>query len=172
MAKGYMIESRIQAKDIEALNGTGVCSADVDGGTLLTLGTETKGVTTVTKSTSGKGLAMAYNPSEHFTKIDGEIYAGLSVDPRAYTNLANRPLDYFIPQVGDKVVLTVGNIADNQTITVGTFLEQESTGYVAKASATTDTTSFKVLEIQSIPFPQKGIGFDFATGYLVQCVAN
>ena len=172
MAKGYMIESKIQAKDIEALNGTGTCSTDLDGGTLVSLGAYSKGVVTLTKSTSGKGLAMVYNPSEHLTKIGSEVYAGLTVDPREYTNIAGRPVDYFILKVGDKVVLTDGNIADSQTIAVGKFLEQESGGFTVKASATASTTSFKVLEIQDIPFPQKGIGNEYAKGYLVECVAN
>src|SRR5574344_2247384 len=158
MAKGYMIESKIQAKDIEALNGTGTCSTDLDGGTLVSLGAYSKGVVTLTKSASGQGLAMVYNPSEHLTKVGNEVYAGLTVDPREYTNISGRPVDYFIPKIGDKVVLTDGNIATNQTITVGKYLEQESGGFTVKASATASTTSFKVLEIQDIPFPQKGIG--------------
>lgn len=172
MAKGYMIESKIQAKDIEALNGTGTCSTDLDGGTLVSLGAYSKGVVTLTKSASGQGLAMVYNPSEHLTKVGNEVYAGLTVDPREYTNISGRPVDYFIPKVGDKVILSDGNLAANQTVTVGKYLEQESGGFTVKASATTATTSFKVLEVQSIPFPQKGIGNEYANGYLVECVAN
>ena len=172
MAKGYMIESRIQAKDIEALNGTGTCSTDLDGGTLVSLGAYSKGVVTLTKSASGQGLAMVYNPSEHLTKVGNEVYAGLTVDPREYTNIAGRPVDYFIPKVGDKVILTDGNLAESQTVAVGKYLEQESDGFTVKASATDATTSFKVLEIQDIPFPQKGIGNEYAKGYLVECVAN
>lgn len=174
MAKGYMIEGRIQAKDVEALNRTAVSANDIDGGTLVALSTYANGEFTATKSTSGQGLWMAYNPSEHFTKVGDKVYAGLSKDPRDYTNLANRPIDIFKPQVGDLIALTDGNIktADIASVEVGKFLEQGANGYEVKASATASTTSLKVLAVEVLPFPQAGIGMEFAKKYLCEVVNN
>lgn len=58
MANGYMIERRISAKDVEAFNRSATSSADIDGGTLVSLGAYANGVFTATKATSGEGLYM------------------------------------------------------------------------------------------------------------------
>lgn len=172
--KGYMIEGRIQAKDVEALNRTAVSTADVDGGTLVALSTYADGEFTATKATSGEGLWMAYNPSEHFTKVGDNIYAGLSQDPRDYTNLAGREFDVFKPQVGDIVALTDGNIkeADIVNVAVGKYLEQGADGYEVKTNATASTTSLKVIAVEVLPFPQAGIGMELAKKYLCEVANN
>ena len=179
MAKGYMIEKRISAKDVEALNRSAICSTNVDGGTLVSVGAYSNGVWTVTKATSGQGLWMAYNPSEHLTKLDdGKIFAGLSADPRDYTNLANRPMDIFKLQAGvDVVALTDGNIksTDIASVEVGKFLEQGNEGFEVKSVATASTTSLKVVAIETMPFPNAdttSIGMEFAKVYICEVAQN
>lgn len=174
MAKGYIIEGRISAKDNEALNRSAVCSADVDGGKLVSLGALTNGLFTATVTTSGNGLWMAYNPSEHLIQVGTKLVAGETItsDPRDYTNIATRPLGVFKPQVGDIVKFTDGNIKTGETVTVGSFLEQEAGGLVVKVSATASTSSFKVLAIDTLQFPQAGIGMENAKIYVCECVAN
>jgi len=171
---GYMIEKRINAKDNDALNRSAVCATDVDGGTLVSMSSYANGVFTVAKSTSGSGLYMAYNPSEHFTKIGTKLFAGLSEDPRDYTNLATRTLDVFELKVHDMVGLTDGNIAsgDITSVTVNSYLEQDSTGFRVKSTPTASTTSLKVLAIGVQPFPQAGIGMEFAKLYICEVVQN
>lgn len=176
MAKnGYIIESQIAAKDVDAFNKSAVATADVDGGALVTLGAiNTDGLFVATVATAGTGgnVWMAYNPSEHFTKVGDNVYAGLSKDPRDYTNLANRPMDVFKPQVGDIITLTDGNIKTGETVTVGSFLEIGANGYEAQASATASTFSLEVIEVKSIPFPQAGIGFEAANAYVCRVAFN
>lgn len=176
MAKyGYMIESRISAKDVEALNRTAQSTTDVDGGTLVSCGEYKDGVFTVTKSTEGKGLWMAYNPSERLTRVGDNVFAGLTADARDYTNLAKRPMDIFKPQAGvDIVTLTDGNIkeADRANVQVGKFLEQGAEGFEVKEQATADTTSLKVIEVITLEFPQAGIGMEFAKGYVCEVAQN
>ena len=172
MAKGYIIEANIAAKNIEALNRTAQCNVDIDGGTLVSLGAFADGVFTATKASSGEGLYMAYNPTEHLTEVDGEVYAGLSKDPRKYTNIKDRPFSVFKPQIGDIIVFTDGNLASGQVPVKDQYLEQGATGLEKKESATDATTSFKVLEIGTLPFPQKGIGMEFAKKYVCECVNN
>lgn len=174
MAKGYMIEKRISAKDVEALNRSAKSATDIDGGMLVTLGAYANGVFTATKATEGEGLYMAYNPSEHFTQVGDKVYAGLSADPRDYTNLAGRPFDVFKLVVGDLVALTDGNIkeADIDDVEVGVFLEQGATGYEVKSTATASTTSLKVIAVENLPFPQAGIGMENAKLYVCEVAQN
>lgn len=175
MAKGYMIEKRISAKDVEALNRSAVSATNIDGGTLVALSAFADGTFTATKATSGQGLWMAYNPSEHFSEVDGMIIAGVSKDARNYTNIANRTFDVFKPQAGvDLITLTDGNLKNGEAskVEVGKFLEQGANGYEVKNSATASTTSLKVIAIETIPFPQAGIGDEFAKGYLCEVAQN
>lgn len=175
MAKnGYMIEKRISAKDVEALNRSAKSSVNVDGGTLVALGAYADGVWTATKATSGMGLWMAYNPSEHFTEVNGNLYAGLSKDPRDYTNIAERTMDVFKPLVGDLVAITAGNLKSGEEakVQINKFLEQGTDGYEVKSSATASTTSLKVVAIESLPFPQAGIGMEFAKQYICEVAQN
>ncbi len=178
MAKhGYIIETRLASKNVDAYNRTAQCAEDVDGGALLEL-TEMKGdVFTATKVKEGnkKGLWMAYNPSEHFTDVNGKMFAGLSADPRDYTNVKNRPMDVFKLQVGDLVGFTEGNVksADVASLTVGKFLEADASGQLAKKdSATANTTSFKVVQAKTIPMPQAKIGHEAVKVWICECVQN
>lgn len=174
--KGFIYETQIAAKDVDALNRFAVASVDVDGGTLVSLGAKTDDVFAATVATAGTGggLWMAYNPSEHFTKIGDNIYAGesLNVDPREYTNLANRTFDVFKPQVGDLIGFTEPNIKAGETVTVGSYLEIGADGYEVQVSPTASTTSFKVVGIEDVPFPKAGIGYDVAKKYVTECVFN
>lgn len=91
---------------------------DIDGGMLVKLGEYADGVWNVTKATEGEGLYMAYNPSEHFTDVNGRLFAGLTKDPRDYTNLTGRTFDIFKLTKGDIVGITAELIkaADVETV--------------------------------------------------------
>ncbi len=178
MAKhGFMIEKRISAKDVEALNRSAKCTTDVDGGTLVKCDSYADGVWTVSKATEGQGLYMAYNPSEHFTNVNGKLFAGLSKDPRDYTNLAGRTFDIFKLKVGDIIGVTAEDIkSDNLTdVSVGKYLEPSSTGLEKQDSPTASTTSLKVIAIENLPFPNAGnggVGMEFAKLYVCEVVQN
>lgn len=176
--KGFIYETQIAAKDVDALNRFAVATVDVDGGTLVSLGAKTDDVFAATVATAGTGggLWMAYNPSEHLVKIGDNVYAGesLNVDPREYTNLANRTMDVFKPQVGDLIGFTAPNFATGEEANaeVGKFMEVTTGGYEIKASATASTTSFKIVGIEDVPFPHAGIGYEVAKKYVAECVFN
>lgn len=142
MAHGYIIEKRISAKDVEALNRTAIADVNIDGGERVSLTYKGDGVWTATKDESGEWVA--YNPSEHFTEVDGKLYAGLSKDPRAYTNLKGRPLDVFKVQDVD---------------VIGYVVPKETEGATYKG--------FTVIGTESISFPQAGIGEEKAKVLLV-----
>ncbi len=176
--KGYIIETRIAAKNVDAYNRTALCEADLDGGALVELG-EMKGdafTATQVKATGKVGLWMAYNPSEHYTVVDDKYFAGLSADPRDYTNIKNRPLDIFKLQVGDLVGFTAGNIksSDLGSVVVGDYLEPEAGGQLARkqTSPTEATTSFKVVQVKTIPMPQAKIGMEQVKVFIAECAQN
>lgn len=179
MAKhGYIIETRIASKNVDAYNRTAQCTEDVDGGALLELG-EMKGdvfTATLVKATGKMGLWMAYNPSEHYTVVGDKVFAGLSADPRDYTNVKDRPIDIFKPQAGvDLVGFTTGNIKDEDisNLTVGKYLEMDATGkWTKKDSPTDSTTSFKVVQIKTIPMPQAKIGNEAVKVWICECAQN
>lgn len=173
--KGFIYETQISAKDVDALNRYAKASVDVDGGTLVALGAVAEGdVFTATVATAGTngGLWMAYNPSEHLTVVGDNMFAGLTVDPRDYTNIANRVMDVFKPQVDDVIGFTDGNLKTGEEPTVGSFLEVGADGLEVKASATASTTSFEVVRIETVPFPQAGIGSEFVKKYDCRVVFN
>ena len=181
MAYGVIVESRIQATNIDALNRTAVCADAVDGGCLVALaesGAQGNEVWTATAPAAGTlgDLWIAYNPAEHLTEVNGKMFAGLSKDPRDYTNLANRPFDVFKPQVGDEIDITSDCVdASKSSIDVGDILESKAGQHtfqrVAKATgATAGSTAFRVEYIGKLPFPQAGIGMEQATMYRLVCV--
>ena len=89
MAKnGVLIESMIQAKNIDALNRSVICAgADVAGGGLIkltvpTVQGEDRWTAEVPSADNLGGLWVAYNPSVKYTEVNGKLYAGLSADDR------------------------------------------------------------------------------------------
>lgn len=173
--KGFLYEVQISAKDNDALNRFATATVDIDGGTLVSLGAVNDDVFTATKATAGTGggLWMAYNPEEHLTKVGDNLFAGLTADPRDYTNIANRTFDVFKPVAGvDIVGFTDGNLKAGETPTVGDFLEVGADGLEVQSSATADTTSFEVIKIEKVPFPQAGIGAEYANKYVCAVAFN
>lgn len=181
MANGVIIESRIQATNIDALNRTAQATVNVAGGGLVSLAeSETQGneVWTATAPDSGTlgGLWIAYNPAEHLTVVGDKVFAGLSKDPRDYTNVANRPFDVFKPQVGDEIDITVDCVDSSASSAVkGDILEskagQTTFQRIAKATgATVGSTAFRIEYVGVLPFPQGGIGMEQVKMFRCVCI--
>ena len=181
MAKGVIVESRIQATNIDALNRTAKATVDVAGGGLVALtasGAQGNEVWTAAAPTTGKlgGLWIAYNPSEHLTKVGGKFFAGLSEDPRDYTNIAGRPFDCFKPAVGDEIDITVDCVDSTaSSVVAGDILESKAnqttfTRVAANTGATAGSTAFKVEYVGKAPFPAGSIGMEQVTMFRCVCV--
>ena len=182
MAKhGVLIESMIQAKNIDALNRSVISTVDVDGGNLIALTAPTvKGEDRWTASVPATGalggLWIAYNPSVKYTEVNGKMYAGLSADPRDYTNIKGHTFDAFkpVPNV-DEIVVTAECIDDASNVAVGDILEAKAnqttyTRVAASTGATSGSTAFKVEWIGYVNFPQAGIGDEKVKVYKAICV--
>lgn len=176
MAYGYIVEKTLRADDNDALNRNAICTAaDVEGGNAVIFGAYKEGVYTVTLSTNtaSKGVGMAYNPTEHLTKVGDKFFAGLSADPRDYVNIKGRPFDVFIPQPADIVGFTDADI--NGTKPDGTtnpYLIQDNSGKWKAANAAGNGIAWKFLEKTVLPFPQAGVGNELADLYVCECVQN
>ena len=181
MANGVIVESRIQATNIDALNRTAKAAVDVAGGGLVALtasGTQGNEVWTAAAPASGTlgGLWIAYNPSEHLTKVGGKFFAGLSEDPRDYVNIAGRPFDCFKPAVGDEIDITIDCVdASGSSVVAGDFLESKAgqttfTRAAASSNATAGSTAFKVEYVGTAPFPAGSIGMEQVKMFRCVCV--
>ena len=150
MAYGVLIESMIQAKNIDALNRSVKAQIDVAGGGLLVLTaptTQGNDVWTATAPASGAlgGLWIAYNPEVKYTVVNGKKYAGLSADLRDYTNIAGDILES----------------KANQT----TF-----TRIAAATGATAGSTAFEVEWVGFVEFPQAGVGINRVKAFKAVCI--
>lgn len=181
MANGVIVESRIQATNIDALNRTAKAAVDVAGGGLVALtasGAQGNEVWTAAAPASGTlgGLWIAYNPSEHLTKVGGKFFAGLSEDPRDYVNIAGRPFDCFKPAVGDEIDITIDCVdASGSSVVAGDFLESKAgqttfTRAAASSNATAGSTAFKVEYVGTAPFPAGSIGMEQVKMFRCVCV--
>lgn len=181
MAYGVLIESMIQAKNIDALNRSVVSESDIAGGGLIALTAPTaqgNDVWTAAKPAVGSlgELWIAYNPEVKYTKVNGKVYAGLSADPRDYTNLAGEIFDAFKPKIGDEIVITVDAIDSTSASAVaGDILESKAgqstfTRVASATGATEGSTAFKIEWKGTIDFPKAGVGVDKVVAFKAVCI--
>ena len=181
MAHGVLIESMIQAKNIDALNRSVKAAVDIDGGNLIALtAPTTQGDdvwTAAAPSSELGGLWMAYNPEVKYTYVNGKVYAGLSADARDYTNVAGEVFDAFKPQKGDEIVILADNVDadDVDDVVAGDFLESANgqatfVRVAAATGATAGSTAFEVEWVGSIDFPKAGVGLDKVKAFKAVCV--
>lgn len=179
MAYGFIVEKTIAADNLDVLNINAIAAkgTNVDGGTAVVLGTYNKGQYTVTVAgaAAAAGVGIAYNPTEHLTEVNGKYFAGLSADPRDYTNIGGRPFDVFIPKKGDIIGFTAANFADGKLpSTTNKNITTAANGvWTAGAEAiAAGKVAFELLEIENLPFPQAGVGFENAQLYVCVCTNN
>ena len=180
MAYGVLIESMIQAKNIDALNRSVKAEIDVDGGNLIALTAPTEqgnDVWTASAPTTGKlgNLWIAYNPCVKYTVVNGKKFAGLSADNRDYTNIKGEVFDAFKPVVGDEIIVTIDDVdATGTSAVAGDILEskngQTKFTRVAGGTATSGSTAFQIEWVGTVDFPKAGIGIDKVKAFKAVCV--
>ena len=181
MAYGVLIESMIQAKNIDALNRSAISAIDVAGAGLVALTAPTvqgEDRWTATAPTTGAlgDLWIAYNPTYRITKVGKKEFVGLSADDRDYTNIAGKTFDVFKPKKGDEIVITIDAIDETGVNAVaGDILESKDgqtlfTRVAGNTGATSGSTAFKIEWKGSIDFPQAGIGVEKVVAFKAVCV--
>ena len=180
MAYGVLIESMIQAKNIDALNRSVKAQIDVAGGGLLALtAPTTQGDdvwTAAAPSSELGGLWMAYNPEVKYIEVNGKKFAGLSADARDYTNIAGEVFDAFKPKVGDEIIVTIDAVdATGADAVAGDILESKAsqtklTRVAAATGATAGSTAFEIEWKGTIDFPKANIGIEKVVAFKAVCV--
>ena len=180
MAYGVLIESMIQAKNIDALNRSVKAQIDVAGGGLIALtAPTTQGDdvwTAAAPSSELGGLWMAYNPEVKYIAVNGKKFAGLSADARDYTNIAGEVFDAFKPKVGDEIVVTIDAVdATGADAVRGDILESKAsqtklTRVAAGTGATEGSTAFVIEWKGTIDFPKANVGVDKVVAFKAVCV--
>lgn len=172
MAYGFIIESAIEAQNIDKLNRSVKCEDDVHGGALLALApSKVKGdeVWTATKpdSTNIKDLWIAYNPEVKYLVINGKKYSGWGItkDVRDYTNIAGETFDAFKPRLGDEIEFSADCVDTPNTVVADDILESKAGQYTlhriaAGTGATSGHTALKVEWVGTVELPKAGIGTD------------
>lgn len=154
-----------------------LCATDVDGGNAVTLGNpdvKDRDCFTATLATTGsKSVYIANNPTFTYVDEDGVILPSRNIDKRAHTNLNGKAFGCFKPFVGQIFGITKENMKTPATVpTVGQYLEPDDGKFVAKASATENTASFKLLEIRKQHFPDGTVGGTNFDIYVVETAYN
>ena len=180
MAYGVLIESMIQAKNIDALNRSVKANIDVDGGNLIALTAPTEqgnDVWTASAPITGKlgNLWIAYNPCVKYTVVNGKKFAGLSADNRDYTNIKGEVFDAFKPVVGDEIIVTIDDVDDTGASAVAGDILESKNGQtkftrVAGGTATTGSTAFQIEWVGTVDFPKANIGVDKVKAFKAVCV--
>lgn len=122
MTYNVVMQKQIAAYNVDSYNRSVKADVDVENGSVFKLVQKTgeDGEKIVWKAEQAAAadtkLWMAMTP-EIVTVVDamGVEYRGLTVDPRAYTNVAGRVFDAVLLQKGDVIEMTGEGIADVDT---------------------------------------------------------
>ena len=157
---GFMLESRVMAKDVSSLNVDAVATFDVDGGSFVKVSRIKGGkddrytATKVGADDDASDIAIAYNTLDISTADDrGNVYAGLTVDPRAFTNRANRTFAAFFPQLHDEIKWSVDAIDTTVKPAEDAFIVEDAGSLKPKVVATlagTEKVAFKIISVDDI----------------------
>lgn len=180
---GFIIEKDIAAKNVDAWNRSVInTTEDVPAGAPLVLTAPEKAEEPWTAAKPSAGTLgdvwVAYPSSEALAGWSGNVYAGLSADPRDYTNLKGRPFDAFKVQKHDIVGFTKDCFDSSLTnsTTVGTYFETKADQYewTCTATATAGSTAFKIISNGTLPFPaaQDTIGLSQYQFVVGECIAD
>ena len=178
--KTVLVQTQVQAMNIDALNRSAVAAAEVENGMVFNLATQstTAGegeVWAVTNPVTGAltGLWMAYDPEVVVVTSNGKQYRGINPDPRDFSIAAGDVFSAFKPMVGDLILVTAGGALDAPTGS-NAFLEAAD-GAMKMAWADTQTAStlsFKLIGTSYVSIPDGTIGTQRVTAYKLECVAN
>lgn len=145
-----LLKRQYAAYNLDVLNRTAVATVDMDNGCIMTLSgkSTTPGegeVWTAAQATAtSTGVWMASAPELVTVEpAPGLAIRGITPDPRAFTNIANKPFDVFKPMIGDIIEMTgegITDVATNDYLVPGT-------ANFALVSATAAGTGFAMKKI-------------------------
>lgn len=183
MTHGVLIQNRVQASDIDALNRSAVCASAVDNGNIViltgksTTADESEMWTAVVPTTSAglTGVWMAASPEVVVTVSGSQQFKGIDPDVRNFTNLATKPFSVFKPKVGDIITLTADNFSGAKGGSDTHANATNSTGGLVLVWGTSQTASVfsvKLLATTYISIADGSIGTQRVTAYQMEIVGE
>lgn len=178
MANAVLVQTSVQATNIDALNRNFVSVANVNNGSIFSSGALSANVkqdnvfqTVAPAAGEGlKNLYMAYSP-EVVVSVSGNLqFKGLDSDPRNFTNLAGVPFNGFKPVVGDLIQLTADGFTANrgaENFAVATAGQNN----LVWGNAAVAGLSFKLIATRPITIASASITNQNVTAYILECVA-
>lgn len=179
---GYIITKDIAAENVDAWNRSVVnATTNFDAGSALILTAPTKAEdpwqAAAPAGTNLKDVWIAYPPSEYLAQVNDNVYAGLSIDPRSFTNIAGRPFDAFKVMKHDIIGFTKDcfdtTLQENTPTTSYFETKANQATWTVVSTPTADHTAFKIISNGTLPFPgglnQVGMSqYQFVVGECVQ----
>jgi len=117
MADGVVQLLSVVAKDVDDYNKTFIGAADIENGSVFTLGAAVSGqedeYAVVQPATVNLATQhyMAASVNRLVTTINGQKYYNLAQDPRAFINVKGEPIDGIALKLGDEVRLSSDALA-------------------------------------------------------------
>jgi hypothetical protein len=174
MANAIVLNTRVAADSVDALNRSVIATEDMQNGTPLTLEFPTEAGSNVfkaTKNTTGKDVWLAYSP-EVLRLIVGETYGG--VDIRYFTNVANKPFDAFKLQVGDIIQVTKEFFADGKSPADNSndkAVVISADGFETAADVPESGFGMKIGRMEPMIIASTGIGGEQVDAWLLEVVS-
>ena len=179
MANAVLIQTRVMAENVDALNRSVQSTTAVPNGAPLALTFPTTAGSNVftagTPATPFANVWLSYSPEVNKLVV-GQVWGGN--DPRNFTNVANVPFDAFRPEAGVDIIQVTKEFfatgKDPATVGSATVVELTASGFEAKASATGGYAGigFKIGRKEPIIIAnQYGYGEEVDAWYL-ECTAN
>lgn len=177
-----IIKRHVAAFNVDALNRAIKCEDDLANGAIVALagksttaGESRVWVAEAPADDDATGLWMVASP-EVVTLTDalGNEYKGLTVDPRAFVNIAGKVADAFKPQKGDIIWIAPqdvsGTISDTNKYLIPTG---DGTAYTLTASSTAgDGFCLELIGESTVEIPDGNIVKNLVTGYDFECINN
>jgi len=177
MAYGVAVPVAVAAKDVDALNKTFIGEADIENGSVFTLGDIVSGqadeFAAVQPATANlaKQHYMAVSAILPVTSINGQYFYNMVQDPRAFINVTGEPIDGIALKVGDEVLLSSDALAGTKS--TNTYVVATNGAYkLTWAAAAISGLSLKLVSTSYISIGD-ALGSQRVTAYrfIVEAVA-
>lgn len=116
MNNNVVVLTSVAAMNVDSYNRSFKSSTDVQNGTIIKCGAlsaiegESEVFTAELASATDTGLYMAYTAEDSIIEINGQQYKFGLIDPRLYTNVANKVFSGFKLIEGDRITISADAI--------------------------------------------------------------
>lgn len=178
MANNVLVQDKVQASDVGALNRVAKPATDIQNGFAVVLASKSAvagesevWLATQPATATLSGVWLAYSPEVVVTVSGSNQYKGIDPDPRNFINLSGKTMDVFKPKVGDLLQYTVdgiGGIKSTNTFAVATDGEYQ----LQWAAAAVSGLSLKLIRETTQTIGTGTIGVSSVTAYQFEVVAE